>query len=78
MKNIEWKLRIDGFLKFTIPALLSLIIGMLNTYHSQAVIDRQELLKTVQSATVTNARQDEAIAYLKEIVIDIRENKSNP
>jgi hypothetical protein len=72
-----WKPKIDGFLKLTIPALLSLIVGMLNTYHNQAITDRRELLKTVQSATFTNARQDESINYLTEIVRDIRDNKSN-
>jgi len=76
MINISLRNVSETLLRLSIPALLSLIAGMLNTYHSQSVLERRELIKSVQASTVVNARQDQSIQYLTEIITDIRQNKN--
>lgn len=74
MINIFSRNVIETLLRLSIPALLSLIAGMLNTYHNQSVLDRRELIKSVQASAIVNARQDQSIHYLTEIIQDIRQN----
>ena len=68
----------DGLLKLAIPALLSLIAGMINTYHNQSVVDRKQLLDAVHSSTVTNARQDEQIKDIGEILRGLKNEINQP
>ncbi|MBO1055957.1 MAG: hypothetical protein HEQ27_05275 [Dolichospermum sp. JUN01] len=68
----------DGALKLAIPALLSLIAGMINTYHRQSVMDRKQLLDAVHSSTVTNARQDEQIKDISEILRGLKNEINQP
>ena len=75
MVSMKWKTKIDTLFRWSVTPLLSLIVGMLNTYHSQSVVERRELIKSVQASTVVNSRQDQSIHYLTEIVKDIRQNK---
>jgi hypothetical protein len=68
----------DGALKLAIPALLSLIAGMINTYHRQSVMDRKQLLDAVHSSTVTNARQDQQIKDIGEILRGLKNEINQP
>ena len=68
----------DGLLKLIIPALLSLIAGMINTYHNQSVVDRKQLLDAVHLSTVTNARQDEQIKDISEILRGLKNEINKP
>jgi iron-sulfur cluster repair protein YtfE (RIC family) len=68
----------DGLLKLSISALLSLIAGMINTYHNQSVVDRKQLLDTVHLSTVVNARQDEQIKDIGEILRELKNELNQP
>lgn len=78
MTLVSWKEIINVVAKFSIPSLLSLIAGMLNTYHSQAVADRQELINAVHASTVTNARQDQQIKDIGEILQGLKNEINKP
>jgi hypothetical protein len=78
MTLTNWKKVIDVVTRFSIPSLLSLIAGMISNYHSQAVSDRQELIKAVHASTVTNARQDEQIEDISKILRGLKEDIKQP
>lgn len=78
MTLLRWKEIINVVAKFSIPSLLSLIAGMLNTYHSRVVADRQELINAVRASTVTNARQDQQIKDIGEILRGLKNEINQP
>jgi len=78
MTLLTWKKLIDVAVRFSIPSLLSLIAGMINIYHSQAVSDRQDLIRAVHASTVTNARQDQQIKDLAEILRGLKNEINQP
>ena len=78
MINLPRLKMFDGLLKLIIPALLSLIAGMINTYHNQSVADRKQLLDAVHLSTVTNARQDEQIKDISEILRGLKNEINKP
>lgn len=75
---VTWKKLIDAAVKFSIPALLSLIAGMINNYHYQAVSDRQELIRAVHASTATNARQDQQLKDIGEILRSLKNEINQP
>ena len=75
MTDPPWRKIFENLLRFSIPALLSLIAGMLNTYHGQSVADRKQLLDAVHASTVTNARQDQQLKDLAEIIQGLKHEK---
>jgi hypothetical protein len=78
MTLVTWKKLIDVAVRFSIPSLLSLIAGMINNYHSQAVSDRQELIRAVHASTSTNVRQDQQIKALAEIIRGLKNEINQP
>lgn len=76
--TLPWKKYIDTVVRFSVPSLLSLIAGMLNTYHSQVVLDRQELVRAVRASTSTNVRQDQQIKDLAEILRGLKNEINQP
>ncbi|MEA5531777.1 hypothetical protein VB638_19760 [Dolichospermum sp. UHCC 0684] len=51
---------------------------MINTYHNQSVVDRKQLLDTVHLSTVVNARQDEQIKDIGEILRELKNELNQP
>lgn len=78
LMGILSKITPDAILRLSIPALLSLIAGMINTYHRQSVIDRHKLLDAVHSSAVTNARQDQQIKDIGEILRGLKNEMNQP
>ncbi|MBO1058573.1 MAG: hypothetical protein HEQ27_19495 [Dolichospermum sp. JUN01] len=74
----NWRKFIDIAARFAIPSLLSLIAGMIDNYHSQAVSDRQELIRAVHASTVTNTRQDQQIKDIGEILQGLKNEIKQP
>lgn len=72
------KITPDAILRLSIPALLSLIAGMINDYHQQSVIDRRQLLDAVHLSTVSNARQDQQLKDLAEILRLLKNEINQP